>query len=123
MKWLRNVIVGSKFKANDTVDGIALTGDHNDGNGRERTYPSGDVKTVLHRKCQIEGDEIDFSRLQYGKDRLRILCFADAIVLRFQTPPEKQPNFGIVVDNEYVGLGHAGAGSHDAQILPFGPTM
>ena len=47
--------------------------------------------------------------LQNGKERLSILCFADAIALRLQTPSKELANFGIVVDNQYMGLGHAGA--------------
>src|SRR5690349_21060739 len=46
---------------------------------------------------------------QGRKDRFCVMCFADAIALRFQASANQQPNLWIAVDDEYVGLGHANA--------------
>ena len=64
-------------------------------------------------------DEIDMTSVQDGKDSFSIMCFADAIALRFQAPAKQQADFGIVVDNEYVGLGHAKAAPVMAENFTF----
>ena len=99
---LREVIVGSHFQADDTVDLLALRGQHDDRDVRLGAKCPAKRKPVLARQHEIEEDEIDAAISQDLAHGAAVRRRADPESLLGQRARDKIANLAMIVDDKDV---------------------
>jgi hypothetical protein len=114
MEGLRNIVVSTKLKADNTVDHVAFARHHDDRHTRFGAYAAGDFEPILIAKRKIEGDEVDRLGLDERKERRTTRGLAHPETLRLERAAQNCPDPRVIVDDDDVGSSHhSGPLAHD----------
>jgi hypothetical protein len=112
---LRNVIVGTELKADDAVNGVAYSLNHNDRHISAGAYLTRKAQAVVAAKCQIKRDKADGAAVERGARRIGIGSFDNSVAFTFEARPQQPSNLWFVVNDENF---RSHVGSSESVLVP-----
>ena len=99
---LWHVVIGAHFEAEDVINDLAASSQHDDPDTKILTQPAGEDQSVLAGQHQIEGDEIDRG-LRHDPAHPRAVVYGrDSVTLARQIFPDEIADLAFIVDNQDV---------------------
>ena len=99
---LWHVVIRTHFEAEDVINDLAASSQHDDPDTKILTQPAGEDQSVLAGQHQIEGDEIDRG-LRHDPAHPRAVVYSrDSVTLARQIFPDEIADLAFIVDNQDV---------------------
>ena len=105
---LDHVIIGTQFKAQHLVDGLALGGQHHHRGVARFADAAADFQTVHLGHHHVQQHHIGLDLIEFFQSLFAVVGGGDLIALLDQVEPQQFADVGIVVHDEDLFVGHNG---------------
>src|SRR5215472_9360895 len=102
---LWHIVIGAHFKAEDVVDNVAASGQHDYPDPKILSQPVGEGQTVLAGQYQIKDDEIDRGLRHDPAHSRAVLRDRDLVALAGQIFLDQIADVALIIDDQNVTVG------------------